>query len=83
MLSRASLRRRRALAITTSELADDAAATTFVNDVMYELPERGMPHALYEATKDFLANPVLRRGYVSRWAPLITVGAHRALGDAP
>ncbi len=68
---------------TTSELADDAAATTFVNDVMYELPERGMPHALYEATKDFLANPVLRRGYVSRWAPLITVGAHRALGDAP
>lgn len=67
---------------TTSELADDQVATTFVNDVLYELPQVGMPHALHEATKDLLANPRLRRGYVSRWAPLITVGAQRPPGDA-
>ncbi|MCB1029205.1 MAG: tetratricopeptide repeat protein [Microthrixaceae bacterium] len=67
---------------TTSELADDQVASTFVNDILYELPEKEMPHALHQATKDLLANPRLRRGYVSRWAPLITVGAQRLPGDA-
>jgi hypothetical protein len=36
-----------------------------------------MPTALHEMTHRFLADPRHRDGYLSRWAPLITVGADR------
>lgn len=42
-------------------------------DLRY-LPEAAMPAALHEMTRRFLANPRHRAGYLSRWAPLITVG---------
>jgi len=64
----------RAVLATTSELADDPAASRFLNGVLYRLPEAAMPAALHEMTRRFLANPRHRAGYLSRWAPLITVG---------
>jgi tetratricopeptide (TPR) repeat protein len=70
-LTRGSL----AVAATTSELADDPLATTFLNGFLHRLPTEPMPVALRETTRRFLASPVYRNGYLSRWAPLITVGA--------
>ncbi len=64
----------RAVLATTGELADDPAASRFLNGVLYRLPEAAMPAALHEMTRRFLADPRHRAGYLSRWAPLITVG---------
>ncbi len=64
----------RAVLATTSELADDPRASRFLNGVLYRLPEHAMPAALREMTLRFLADPRNRDGYLSRWAPLITVG---------
>jgi tetratricopeptide (TPR) repeat protein len=64
----------RSIIATTSELADDAPATTFLNRVLYRLPGQPMPTALREVTRRFLSEPYNRDGYLSRWAPLITVG---------
>jgi tetratricopeptide (TPR) repeat protein len=65
----------RAVLATTSELADDPVASRFMNGVLYRLPAAAMPVALREMTRRFLADPRHRDGYLSRWAPLITVGA--------
>ena len=43
--------------------------------VLYRLPSSAMPVALRDMTRRFLADPRHRDGYLSRWAPLITVGA--------
>jgi hypothetical protein len=59
---------------TTSELADDPPASRFLNGVLYRLPGATMPAALHDMTRRFLANPGYRDGYLSRWAPLITIG---------
>jgi len=64
----------RAVLATTSELADDPRASRFLNGVLYRLPAAAMPAALCEMTRLFLADPRNRDGYLSRWAPLITVG---------
>jgi tetratricopeptide (TPR) repeat protein len=64
----------RAVLATTSELADDPRASRFVNGVLYRLPAVAMPAALHAMTRRFLADPRNRDGYLSRWAPLITVG---------
>ena len=60
---------------TTSELADDPPASRFLNGVLHRLPSSAMPVALREMTRRYLADPRHRDGYLSRWAPLITVGA--------
>lgn len=65
----------RAVLATTSELADDPLASRFLNGVLHRLPSSAMPTALREMTRRFLASPQYREGYLSRWAPLITVGA--------
>jgi hypothetical protein len=65
----------RAVLATTSELADDPLASRFLNGVLYRLPAAPMPVAVREMTRRFLADPRQRDGYLSRWAPLITVGA--------
>lgn len=65
----------RAVLATTSELADDPLASRFLNGVLHRLPSSAMPVALREMTRRFLADPRHRDGYLSRWAPLITVGA--------
>jgi len=65
----------RAVLATTSELADDPLASRFLNGVLHRLPSSAMPTALHEMTRRFLADPGHRNGYLSRWAPLITVGA--------
>ncbi len=59
---------------TVSELADDPRASQFVNDALYRLPEMELPHALRRATQRLLSTEDGRRGPLSRWAPLITVG---------
>lgn len=64
----------RAVLATTSELADDPPASRFLNGVLFRLPEVPMPAALRAMTRRFLADPRNRDGYLSRWAPLITVG---------
>jgi tetratricopeptide (TPR) repeat protein len=64
----------RAVLATTSELADDPLASRFLNGVLHRLPSSAMPLALREMTRRFLADPRNRDGYLSRWAPLITVG---------
>jgi tetratricopeptide (TPR) repeat protein len=64
----------RAVLATTSELADDPGASRFLNGVLYRLPALAMPAALHAMTRRFLADPRHRDGYLSRWAPLITVG---------
>ena len=64
----------RALLATTGELADDAAASRFLNGVLHRLPSSAMPVAVREMTRRFLADPRHREGYLSRWAPLVTVG---------
>ena len=64
----------RAVLATTSELADDPPASRFLNGVLHRLPSSAMPAALREMTRRFLADPRHRDGYLSRWAPLITVG---------
>jgi tetratricopeptide (TPR) repeat protein len=63
-----------AVLATTSELADDPLASRFLNGVLHRLPSSSMPVALREMTRRFLADPRNRDGYLSRWAPLITVG---------
>jgi tetratricopeptide (TPR) repeat protein len=65
----------RAVLATTSELADDPLASRFLNGVLYRLPAVPMPAALHAMTRRFLADDRNREGYLSRWAPLITVGA--------
>ena len=70
-LTRGSL----AVLATTSELADDPIASRFLNGVLHRLPASTMPDALHAMTRRFLADPRHRNGYLSRWAPLITVGA--------
>jgi hypothetical protein len=65
----------RSVLATTSELADDPLASRFLNGVLHRLPASAMPVALREMTRRFLADPRHRDGYLSRWAPLITVGA--------
>ncbi|TVZ02855.1 CHAT domain-containing protein [Trebonia kvetii] len=70
-LTRGSL----AVLATTSELADDPIASRFLNGVLHRLPASTMPEALRAMTRRFLADPRHRNGYLSRWAPLITVGA--------
>ena len=64
----------RAVLATTSELADDPPASRFLNGVLFRLPAAPMPAALRAMTRRFLADPRNRDGYLSRWAPLITVG---------
>ena len=64
----------RAVLATTSELADDPAASRFLNGVLYRLPSAPMPEALLAMTRRFLAEPRRRDGYLSRWAPLVTIG---------
>lgn len=64
----------RAVLATTGELADDPLASRFLNGVLHRLPAAAMPVALREMTRRFLAAPRHRDGYLSRWAPLITVG---------
>ena len=64
----------RAVLATTSELADDAPASRFLNGVLHRLPSSAMPVAVREMTRRFLADPRHRDGFLSRWAPLITVG---------
>jgi hypothetical protein len=64
----------RAVLATTSELADDPPASRFLNGVLYRLPAVTMPAALHDMTRRFLADPRHRDGYLSRWAPLITIG---------
>ena len=64
----------RAVLATTGELADDAPASRFLNGVLHRLPSSAMPVAVREMTRRFLADPRHREGYLSRWAPLITVG---------
>jgi hypothetical protein len=59
---------------TTSELADDSVASRFLNGVLHRLPAAAMPDALLQMTRRFLTDPRHRDGYLSRWAPLITVG---------
>lgn len=66
------------VAATTSELADDPLATTFVNQFLYRLLDEPMPHALKSATRRLLASTIYRDGPLSRWAPLVTVGVSRS-----
>ena len=65
----------RAVLATTSELADDPRASRVLNGVLHRLPSSAMPVALRDMTRRFLADPRNRNGYLSRWAPLITVGS--------
>jgi tetratricopeptide (TPR) repeat protein len=65
----------RAVLATTSELADDPLASRFLNGALHRLPSSTMPVALRDMTRRFLADPRHRDEYLSRWAPLITVGA--------
>lgn len=65
----------RAVLATTSELADDPPASRFLNGVLHRLPASTMPVALRDMTRRFLADSRYRDGHLSRWAPLITVGA--------
>lgn len=65
----------RAVLATTSELADDPPASRFLNGVLHRLPSSAMPTAVHEMTRRYLADPRYRDGHLSRWAPLITVGA--------
>lgn len=59
---------------TVSELADDRTATRFVNNILHRLPEQTLAVALRDETRRFLASDANRRGPLSRWAPLVTVG---------
>jgi tetratricopeptide (TPR) repeat protein len=59
---------------TTSELADDAAASRFVNNVLHRLPSESAAFALRDETRRFLSVARNRAGPLARWAPLITVG---------
>ena len=65
----------RQVVATVSELADDRAATRFVNNVLHRLPDQPTAFALRDETRRFLAMPSNRAGPLSRWAPLVTVGA--------
>lgn len=60
---------------TTSELLDDGASSAFVNMFLHYSQEQSMPKALQLATRRWLSRPEYRNGYLSRWAPLIAVGA--------
>ncbi len=68
----------RAVLATTSELADDPLASAFLNGVLHRLPSQSMPAAVRDMTRRFLANTAYRDGYLSRWAPLITIGTANA-----
>lgn len=64
----------RQVATTTSELADDAITSRHMNQILHRLPEMSLPVAIHQATKRFLEDERTRRGPLSRWAPIITVG---------
>lgn len=59
---------------TTSELADDATASRFVNNVLHRLPSQSAAFALRDETRRFLSVARNRSGPLARWAPLITAG---------
>ena len=63
-----------AVLASTSEVADDPVAARYVNSILYRLPETSMPQAVREATARLLTRQAHRDGYLSRWAPIVTVG---------
>lgn len=66
---------------TTSELADDVPASRFLNQVLHYAVDRPFPQAVQLATLEFLAEPSRRSGYLSQWAPIVTVGRRSSRGD--
>lgn len=60
---------------TVSELADDRLASTFINNVLHDSIATDFATAIHTATVSYLQAPSRRAGFLSRWAPLITVGA--------
>ncbi|WP_189034545.1 tetratricopeptide repeat protein [Nocardia rhizosphaerihabitans] len=65
----------RAIAATTSEMLDDPSSSAFVNQFLSAATVHPLPQALHIATRRWLARPANREGFLSRWAPLITLGA--------
>jgi hypothetical protein len=63
----------RAVMASTSEVADDAVAARFVNSILYRLPDATMPEAVQDATARLLRQDAHRDGYLSRWAPIVTL----------
>ncbi len=63
------------IAATMSELLDDGASSAFVNMFLNLLKTQPMPQALQRATRRWLSRSEYRDGYLSRWAPLVAVGA--------
>ncbi|MFE5285460.1 CHAT domain-containing protein [Nocardia sp. NPDC056611] len=61
------------VAATTSEMLDDSASSAFVNQFLSAAAVHPMPHALLLATRRWLARPEYRAGFLSRWAPLVTL----------
>ena len=74
VVSLALARGAHSIVASTSELRDDAPASTFVNMVVHNALSSPLPLALHDAQRALLARPDLRVGYVSRWAPLIAFG---------
>jgi hypothetical protein len=64
---------------TVSELADDLPASRFGNNVLHQLPSQPLPQAIYVETQRTLRSQAARRGRLSRWAPLVTIGVARRL----
>jgi hypothetical protein len=62
-----------AVLASTSEVADDRRATSFVNDILYKTIRMPMAAAVREATRAFLRRE--RDGLLAEWAPIVTVGS--------
>lgn len=65
----------RAVAATMSEMLDDPASSAFVNQFLSAATAHPLPQALHIATRRWLARPANRAGFLSRWAPLTTLGS--------
>lgn len=63
----------RTVAATMSEMLDDPASSAFVNQFLSAATRHPMPRALLLATRRSLARPGMRAGFLSRWAPLVTL----------
>jgi hypothetical protein len=71
----ALVRGSRAVLATTAELADDPAASAFINDVLYRLIDLPPAVAVRDATRRWLARPQFRADSIMMWAPLVTIGS--------
>ncbi|MGW0451980.1 hypothetical protein [Gordonia sputi] len=64
----------RAVVASSSEMLDDGPSSMFVNWFLHESTAQPLPRALQSATLKWLRHPDLRRGELSRWAPLTVLG---------